>query len=269
MNELEIINSTGNDVTKWDFSAIKAELEKRLADYADLVYTDENISVAKADRATLRKVKKNIDDARKAYKKKCMAPYEEMEPKLKELIGLVDRQNCVIDQVVKDHEVRQRSEKEKKIREYYDRKAVILGALAEPLYDRILNPKWMYASTSKVKYKEGIQVVLDKACREIAEIRNMGSPFTDTLIETYVDTLSIEDVKGKERELSEAVEKADLKVSKDSEPASLSILQTGSEGKKLDGDSKNGVVMRIYADDKKLKKLTDFMRAVGVKYELL
>lgn len=269
MNELEIINNTGNDVTKWDFIAIKAELEKRLADYADLVYTDENISAAKADRATLRKVKKNIDDARKAYKKRCLAPYEEMEPKLKELIGLVDKQNDAIDQVVKDHEARQRSEKEKKIREYYDRKAVILGDLAAHLYDRILDPKWMYASTSKVKYEEGIQVALDKACREIDEIRNMGSPFTDTLIETYVGTLSIEDVKRKERELSEAAEKADLKVSKAPEPASLSVSQTGGEGKKLDGDIKNGVVMRIYADDRKLKKLTDFMRAVGVKYELL
>lgn len=29
MNELEIINNTGNDVTKWDFIAIKAELEKK------------------------------------------------------------------------------------------------------------------------------------------------------------------------------------------------------------------------------------------------
>lgn len=269
MNGSEIIISTGNDVTKWDFPAIKAELEKRLADYADLVYTDENISVAKADRATLRKVKKNIDDARKAYKKKCMEPYEAMEPKLKELIGLIDKQNCTIDQVVKDHEARQKSEKEKKIREYYDRKAVILGDLADPLYDRILNPRWMNASTSKAKYEEDIQVALDKACREIDVIRNMDSPFADTLIETYIDTLSIEDVKKKERELFEAVEKANLNVSKSPEPAPLSVLQTGNEGKKLEGDSENGVAMRIYADERKLKKLTDFMRAVGVKYELL
>ena len=269
MNGLEIIISTGNDVTKWDFPAIKAELEKRLADYDDLVYTDENISVAKADRATLRKVKKNIDDARKAYKKKCMEPYEAMEPKLKELIGLVDRQNCAIDQVVKEHEARQKSEKEKKIREYYNRKAVILGELADPLYDRILNPKWMNVSTSKAKYEEDIQVALDKLCREIDEIRNMNSPFADTLIETYVNTLSIEDVKKKERELSEAVQKADLKIGKASEPAPLSVLQASSEEKKPDGDSKDGVVMRIYADDRKLKKLTDFMRAVGVQYELL
>ena len=58
MNGSEIIISTGNDVTKWDFPAIKAELERRLADYADLVYTDESIGAAKDDRATLRKVKR-------------------------------------------------------------------------------------------------------------------------------------------------------------------------------------------------------------------
>lgn len=114
MNGSEIIISTGNDVTKWDFPAIKAELERRLADYADLVYTDESIGAAKDDRATLRKVKKNIDDARKAYKKKCMEPYEAMEPKLKELMELIDQQNYAIDHVVKDYEARKKSEKEKK-----------------------------------------------------------------------------------------------------------------------------------------------------------
>ena len=49
MNGSEIIISTGNDVTKWDFPAIKAELERRLADYADLVYTDESIGAARDD----------------------------------------------------------------------------------------------------------------------------------------------------------------------------------------------------------------------------
>lgn len=54
MNELEIMNNAGLDVTKWDFDSIKSELESRLADYADLVYTDDNIKVAKGDRATLQ-----------------------------------------------------------------------------------------------------------------------------------------------------------------------------------------------------------------------
>ena len=268
MNGSEIIISTGNDVTKWDFTAIKAELERRLADYADLVYTDESIGAAKDDRATLRKVKKNIDDARKAYKKKCMEPYEAMEPKLKELMELIDRQNYAIDHVVKDYEARKKSEKEKKIREYYDRKAVILGELSDPLYDRILNPKWLNASTSKIKYEEGIQIAIDNAVREIAEIKSMNSHFVNTLIETYVSTLSIEDVKKKERELSEAVAMADLKSNESSVPlAPSSVLKSSTDDVKADG--KDGVLMRIYADDKKLKKLTDFMRAVGVQYELL
>lgn len=268
MNELEIMNNVGLDVTKWDFDSIKSELESRLADYAELVYTDDNIKVAKGDRATLRKVKKKIEEARKDYKKKCMEPYEAMEPKLKELVQLVDKQDKAIDHVVKEYEERQKEEKEEKIRKYYDRKAVVLGDMAWKLYDEIFDPKWLNASTSKAKYEEEIQVAIDEAARDIEEIKGMNSPFVKTLLDTYADTMSMEDVIDKERELSKAVEMANLKPKQAPAPEQPAA-EVQPVNDEADADGKNGRMIRIYADDKKLKKLTDFMRAIGVQYELL
>ena len=64
------------------------------------------------------------------------------------------------------------------------------------------------------------------------------------------------------------LEATDLKSNESSVPlAPSSVLKSSTDDVKADG--KDGVLMRIYADDKKLKKLTDFMRAVGVQYELL
>ena len=108
MNDLQIVNLENTDITAWDFSAIKAELQRHLDAYAGLVYTDDSIKEAKNDRATLNKVKKAIDEARKAYKAKCLAPYEAMEPQIKELLDLVEGQRTLIDDTVKDYENRQK-----------------------------------------------------------------------------------------------------------------------------------------------------------------
>lgn len=85
MEELQIVNLENTDIAHWDMAMLKAQLEQRLAYYKGMVYTDDSIKSAKDDRTTLNKAKKVIEDARKAYKAKCLEPYEAMEPQIKEL----------------------------------------------------------------------------------------------------------------------------------------------------------------------------------------
>ena len=156
MNELQIVKLENTDISQWDFSMLRAELQSRLDYYASLVYTDANIKDAKGDRADLNKVKKAIEDARKSFKAKCLEPYNALEPQIKELVEMVEEQRLMIDSTVKDYEQRKKDEKEKAIKKYYDRKAVVLGALAEPLYPKLFDKKWVAATASKAKYEEGI-----------------------------------------------------------------------------------------------------------------
>ena len=100
MNELKVINLDSTDITTWDFQALKAELQAYLSEYAGLVYTDETIKDAKKDRTTLNKAKKVVEDARKAYKARCLEPYEAMEPQIKELTGLIEDRRQQIDEIV-------------------------------------------------------------------------------------------------------------------------------------------------------------------------
>ena len=131
MNDLQVINLDNTDISAWDFPALKAELQAYLSEYAGLVYTDETIKDAKKDRTTLNKAKKVVEDARKAYKARCLEPYEAIEPQIKELIGLIEERRQQIDETVKEYEGRQKEAKEKEVREYFDRVSGSLGQDAD------------------------------------------------------------------------------------------------------------------------------------------
>ena len=97
MNDLQVINLENTDISRWDFERIRSELQRNLDLYTGIVYDDASIKEAKNDRSTLNKTKKIIEDARKAYKARCLAPYEALEPKIKELVVMIERQRLLID----------------------------------------------------------------------------------------------------------------------------------------------------------------------------
>ena len=97
MNELQIVKLENTDISQWDFSMLRAELQSRLEYYASLVYTDANIKGAKGDRADLNKVKKAIEDARKSYKAKCLEPHNKLEPQKKERVEMDEEKRVVIE----------------------------------------------------------------------------------------------------------------------------------------------------------------------------
>lgn len=269
MNELQIANLENTEITTWDFPMIKAELQRRLDTYASIVYTDESIKDAKNDRATLNKVKKAIDDARKAYKAKCLAPYEALEPQIKELLDLVEGQKNLIDGTVKDFEERQREAKEQEVKKYYDRKAVSLVGYADALYPKLFDKKWVNASKTKAKYEEEVQAAINGAAADIKAIQALNSPFVDTLFEVYVDTLSMDQVQAKQKELEEAARKASLTTV---EAAAAAVgVQTPAQAEKPQNsaNAEDGVAMKIYASQGQMNQIMDFMKAIGVRYELL
>ena len=267
MEELQIVNLENTDIAHWDMAMLKAELEQRLAYYKGMVYTDDSIKSAKDDRTTLNKAKKVIEDARKAYKAKCLEPYEAMDPQIKELVEMIESQRGLIDDTVKDFESRQKAEKELEVKAYYDKKAFVLGEYAEPLYAKLLDAKWLNVSTAKAKYEEGVQIAINNALSDINAIKAMESPFVDTLIETYLSSLSMEQVKAKNEELTAAHNKAGLSQTPVSENVSP-IQAVPSQEVKPTANADEGTLLKVYATQYQLNQITDFMKAIGVTYEV-
>ena len=269
MNELQIFRLENTDISGWDFSSLRAELQSRLDFYASLIYTDETIKDAKKDRTALNKVKKVIEDARKAYKARCLAPYNALEPEMKSLVEMVEKQRVLIDDTVKEYELRQKQAKEQEIKKYYDRKAVVLGDLAERLYPLILDSKWLNASAQKAKYEEEMIAAINAAAADLEDIRALQSPFTDTLIDHYCQTRSVVSVKEKQLELEEAAARAGIMAAADVPPAAQPHTPRIEESNGTSSPQDGGVVLRIIATQKQLEQITDFMKALGVQYEFI
>ncbi len=268
MKELQVIGLENTDITTWDFAALKAELLDHLSDYEGLAYTDETIKDAKKDRTTLNKAKKAVDDARKAYKARCLEPYNAIEPQIKELTGLIEERRQKIDETVKEYENRQKEAKEKEVREYYDRVSGDLGADSEKIYKKVFDPKWTNASTNVAKYREEIQVAVASVVRGMEDIKNLDSPFVDTLKEVYLETLSMDSVLKKNEELKEAAEKAGLAGGGKAGAESEASVPTSISAKPVT-DETEGTLIRIYASEARLNQVFDFMKAIGVSFEIV
>ena len=263
MNELQIVDLEQKDITTWDFARIKSELESALAIYKTSVYTDETIKSAKDDKATLAKAKKLVEDRRKEFKERCLAPYSAIEPQIKELVSMIEEQRVHIDEVVKDYTERQKQAKEEEVRAYYDKKAKGLGKYADALYGKILDPKWLNKTTAKAKYQEEMLVAINKSESDIKEIQAMKSPFTDVLIEVYVATMSIDEAKSKHEELMQAMSKAGLDQAKQ-----VLVQEKKEEEKPVVVDEENGTTVKFFANKSKLDQILDFAKAIGANYEI-
>ncbi len=263
MNELQIIDLEQKDITMWDFARIKSELESALAIYKTSVYTDETIKSAKDDKATLAKAKKLVEDRRKEFKERCLAPYSAIEPQIKELVSMIEEQRVQIDEVVKNHTERQKQAKEEEIRAYYDKKAKGLGKYADALYGKILDLKWLNKTISKGKYQEEMLAAINKSESDIKEIQAMKSPFEDEMMNVYITTLSTDEAKSKHEELMQAMSKAGI-----DQANQVLIQEKKEEEKPVVVDEENGTTVRFFANKSKLDQILDFARAIGANYEI-
>ncbi|WNV59438.1 DUF1351 domain-containing protein [Oscillospiraceae bacterium NTUH-002-81] len=58
----------------FNFEELKAELQEKTQHYETMVYTDDQIKEAKADRANLNRLKKALNDERIRREKEYLAP---------------------------------------------------------------------------------------------------------------------------------------------------------------------------------------------------
>lgn len=263
MNEFQIVSLENKEISAWDFSILKSELEKYLEEYKGIVYSSENMSEAKTNRANLNKIKKELEKARSAFMKKCLEPYEMIKPQIKELVGMIDSQKAEIDDVVNEHTSLKKAEKEAEVREYYYKKAFVLGEFTDSLYSKLLNPKWTNVSASKNKVKEEIQIAINKALDDINLIKALKSPFEEVLLKKYVETLSVDKALAKNEELTEATEKAGI-----NNQSGGCISETNDNSFQMNSNNEDVTALKIYGNRKQLNQVFDFMKAIGVNFEV-
>ena len=89
---------------QFNYEDIKKWITEKAKEYKSMVYTEETITNAKSDRATLNKVAKALNDEKIRIKKEVLKPFEDFESKCKELQGIITDASNSIDIQVKAFE---------------------------------------------------------------------------------------------------------------------------------------------------------------------
>ena len=141
---------------EWNHEEIKAEVTQKVEMYKTLVYTDDQVTSAKADKAKLNKFVTALEDKRKEIKRKYLEPYETFEKQVKDIVAIVNEPIALIDSQIKAFDEEKKAKKAADIKEYWD--SLQVGEV--PAYDQIFNPKWLNASTSMASIKKDIENIL-------------------------------------------------------------------------------------------------------------
>lgn len=203
--ELEIYSPSKDGFVKeitWNHEQIKKEVAERIQHYATMVYTEDQVKLAKADRAKLRKFVDALETKRKEIKKQCLAPYEAFEKQMKEIVGLVNEPILLIDRQVKEYEEIQKAEKREAIEAYWislSEDAKIPEGIS---FAQIFNEKWLNASVSLKAVCSEIDARLEQIAKDLATLAEMPE-FAFEAIETYKHTLDINHAIGEGKRLSE------------------------------------------------------------------
>lgn len=222
--ELKVKTPTFPEVIEFNFLELKNEITERASAYVNLVYTDDQIQDAKKDRSTLNKFVKALSDERIKVKKECMKPYEDFEKKIKELDGIVNLAIKNIDNQIKAVEEQKKSEKLAQIQDYWER----VTSPDHPLtLQRVMDSKWLNATTSMKSIQESINGILAKYAEDIATLQNLPE-FSFEAIEVYKTTLDLNtaicegknlaEIQKKKQESEKAKIIAESKQKEDHEP---------------------------------------------------
>lgn len=141
---------------EWNHEEIKAEVTQKVEMYKTLVYTDDQVTSAKADKAKLNKFVTALEDKRKEIKRKYLEPYETFEKQVKDIVAIVNEPIALIDSQIKAFDEEKKAKKAADIKEYWD--SLKVGEI--PTYEQIFNPKWLNASTSMASIKKDIENIL-------------------------------------------------------------------------------------------------------------
>lgn len=169
---------------KFNFEELKTAVAEKMSYYTDLVYTDDQIKEAKADRAQLRKFVDAIDARRKEVKADCLKPYMALEEKLDEIKKLVQEPITKIDTQIKEYEALQKKTKEESIRQTFENKGYAWMA------DIIWDPKWLNATCSMKVITEEIDARIYTYETDMKILKDLDA-FQFEAIEHYQTTLDL------------------------------------------------------------------------------
>lgn len=154
----------------WNKEQIKNAVVSITEQYRGLAYTEEQLQEAKADRAKLNAMKKDISDRRIQVKNALLEPYNVFEAEVKEVVALIDEPIAMIDEQIVAYEERTKEEKRQALEKFFTENRADLPELIT--FDKIFNPKWLNKTSSLSSCKKEIKKAIEDITADLSVIRS-------------------------------------------------------------------------------------------------
>lgn len=269
--ELKIYNPHEDGFIKaieWNYEELKAELSQKLEQYKGLVYTEDQIKEAKADRAKLNALATAIDDKRKQIKKQCLQPYEAFEAQIKDLLAVIKEPVALIDSQIKGYEEEKKQKKLEEVKALFEKLKDAAGEELEFVsFEQIFEGKFLNASISLKMVETVISNKFNSIkcnLKTIADLKEYSFEAT----EVYKETLNLNEALEKARYMVEIAKKkaeADTADGKEDTEASEDTAATAATAKEGTEEKRAWVRFEAYLTSTEARALGAWFKLKNIK----
>lgn len=183
LENFEVTVATSPGAMTANFDDLERTLIIQMTAYDNLPVTAENVKERRDDVATLRKIRKAIEDKRKSAKNEYEKPLKEFEGNVKRLTAIIDKQIDTINKGITQVEEARKAEKQKTVMALYERE---VGDLSPFLpYEWIKKDRWLNKTCTENEIIFDLQEMTSGVKGDLQAIRELGSDIEDKLIDTY------------------------------------------------------------------------------------
>ena len=211
----------------FNYDQIVAELAKKTQEYSAMVYSEEQIREAKADRAQLNKLKTALNDERKRIEREYLEPFQDFKSKINYLIGLIDEPIEAIDSQIKAQENKAKEEKKAFLEKWF------LTAEGKPewlQFEQLFESRWLNATVKVPAIQDEINARIRLINQDLKTLSTMSFGFEAT--EVYKTSLNLNSAiaEGQRLEaIQKAKEEAERKAKEEEEKAKEPIEEPKAE----------------------------------------
>ena len=155
---------------EFNFEELKTALQEKAKIYETMVYTEDQIRAAKADRASLNKMKTALNEERIRREREYMEPFNEFKTKINQIIAIIDKPVYVIDKQIKEYEEVQKKKKREEIEKIFRETEEKPEWLT---LEQIFDKKWLNASVSLNTVKGEMEIIVHEINVDISTLANL------------------------------------------------------------------------------------------------
>lgn len=265
----------------WNFEELNKALDARLQKYKNLQYTDDQIDLAKKDRANLNALKKAINDRKIELKKEFCEPYDDFAAQVKQLTAKIEEAAAGIDTQVKAHEQKEKDDKKAKITAWWDENGAKMYKIP---VDSVFDEKFLLKGCKDPVWQKTLQ---DKAAQIDRDLDTISRfPHAEQLnfcVTEYLKHLDLgqtlaawEEKKEADRQAAELKERMEKERQEREAKCKAYEEQCAAERAQREAEAAQECktvapqvytrVMKVQGTREQIIALTDFMKANGIKF---